>query len=230
MARGLGNGPAYARRSVLNPAVGRAAPYAWWQSQLKGSGTLVAEAAAGATTVELTSTTDYHVVGTINVDTGNGGDKLESRTITEIGTTGITFTPALDGSHPVGALVTASGNNIPRSRRVARVGWLRCRRPVVIRPGQSRARPVQQLHRGGRWTYRSPQGLIRSEWANEGDRFDLTVEIPANTSATVCVPVTESELQPPPHARFLRSEDGYSVYRVGSGVYTFASAGLAPSE
>lgn len=76
----------------------------------------------------------------------------------------------------------------------------------------------------------APQGLIRSEWANEGDRFDLTVEIPANTSATVWVPVTESELQPPPRARFLRSEDSYAVYRVGSGVYTFASAGLAPSE
>ena len=43
----LGTGTAYIRRSVLNPAVGRTSPYAWWQSQLKGSGTLVAEAAAG---------------------------------------------------------------------------------------------------------------------------------------------------------------------------------------
>ena len=47
----LGNGPAYVRRSVTNPAVGRTAPYSWWQSQLKGSGVLAADAEAGATTV-----------------------------------------------------------------------------------------------------------------------------------------------------------------------------------
>jgi alpha-L-rhamnosidase len=114
---GLGNGPAYVRRSVTNPAVGRTAPYSWWQSQLKGSGTLVADVEAGATTVKLDSVADYHVGATINVDTGNGGDSLESRTITAIGTagvdgTGITFTPGLTKPHAVGAAVTGSGNNI----------------------------------------------------------------------------------------------------------------------
>ena len=43
----LGNGTAYVRRSVTNPAVGRTAPYSWWQSQLKGSGTLTEDAPAG---------------------------------------------------------------------------------------------------------------------------------------------------------------------------------------
>nr|BFE73673.1 hypothetical protein GCM10020092_069740 [Actinoplanes digitatis] len=38
----LGNGPAYVRRGVTNPAVGRTAPYSWWQSQLKGRGVLTA--------------------------------------------------------------------------------------------------------------------------------------------------------------------------------------------
>jgi alpha-L-rhamnosidase len=113
----LGNGTAYVRRSVVNPAVGRTSPYSWWQSQLKGSGSLVAAASAGATSVQLTSTSDYHVGGTINIDTGNGGDALESRTITAIGTggaggSGISFTPALERSHIAGALVTGSGNNI----------------------------------------------------------------------------------------------------------------------
>ncbi|MEV5691615.1 alpha-L-rhamnosidase [Micromonospora globbae] len=116
----LGNGPAYVRRSVTNPAVGRTAPYSWWQSQLKGSGSLAADAAAGATTVKLTSVANYHVGGTINIDTGDGGDRLESRTITAIGTagpdgTGITFTPALAASHAAGARVTGSGNNIAAS-------------------------------------------------------------------------------------------------------------------
>jgi alpha-L-rhamnosidase len=116
----LGNGPAYVRRSVTNPAVGRTAPYAWWQSQLKGQGTLAAAAAAGDTTVRLSDVAGYHLGGTINVDTGDGGDRLESRTITAIGTpgadgTGISFTPALSAAHAAGAAVTGSGNNIAAS-------------------------------------------------------------------------------------------------------------------
>ncbi|WP_344947025.1 family 78 glycoside hydrolase catalytic domain [Sphaerisporangium flaviroseum] len=116
----LGNGPAYVRRSVTNAAVGRTAPYSWWQSQLKGNGTLTADAAAGATTVKPDSVTGYHIGGTINIDTGDGGDGLESRTITAIGTagadgTGITFTPGLSKPHSAGATVTGSGNNIAAS-------------------------------------------------------------------------------------------------------------------
>ncbi|MCW6003648.1 family 78 glycoside hydrolase catalytic domain, partial [Micromonospora sp. CPCC 205371] len=111
----LGNGPAYVRRSVTNPAVGRTAPYSWWQSQLKGSGTLVADVEAGATTAAVSSVAGYHVGGTINVDTGNGGDSLESRVITAIGAADISFTPGLDKPHSAGALVTGSGNNIAAS-------------------------------------------------------------------------------------------------------------------
>ena len=111
----LGNGPAYVRRSVTNPAVGRTAPYSWWQSQLKGSGTLTAAAEAGATTVALSSVTGYHVGGTINVDTGDGGDNLESRVIAAIGAASITFTPGLTKPHPAGATVTGSGNNVAAS-------------------------------------------------------------------------------------------------------------------
>jgi alpha-L-rhamnosidase len=113
----LGNGPAYVRRSVTNAAVGRTAPYSWWQSQLKGRGVLAADVEAGATAVRLDSVADYHVGGTINIDTGGGGDNLESRTITAIGTagvdgTGITFTPGLAKPHLAGAAVTGSGNNV----------------------------------------------------------------------------------------------------------------------
>ncbi|MFC5823272.1 family 78 glycoside hydrolase catalytic domain [Nonomuraea insulae] len=116
----LGNGPAYVRRSVTNPAVGRTAPYSWWQSQLKGSGALAADAVAGTETVKLDNVANYHVGGTINIDTGNGGDNLESRTITAIGTagadgTGITFTPELSKPHAAGAAATGSGNNIAAS-------------------------------------------------------------------------------------------------------------------
>lgn len=111
----LGNGPAYVRRSVTNPAVGRNAPYSWWQSQLKGSGVLAADVDAGATTARLNNVANYHVGGTINVDTGDGGVNLESRVITAIGTDSITFTPGLTKPHPAGATVTGSGNNIAAS-------------------------------------------------------------------------------------------------------------------
>ncbi|GAA2422918.1 hypothetical protein GCM10010191_38490 [Actinomadura vinacea] len=82
-----------------------------------GNTVLAADAAAGATTVKLNDVTGYHVGGTINIDTGDGGDRLESRKITAIGTagadgTGITFTPALSSAHAAGAKATGSGNNI----------------------------------------------------------------------------------------------------------------------
>lgn len=113
----LGNGPAYVRGSVTHPAAGRTSPYSWWQSQPNSSGLLVADAAPDATTVKVDNVEHYHRGGTINIDTGNGGDILESRTITDIGTagTGIAFTPALSKQHPIGAAVTGSGNNATHS-------------------------------------------------------------------------------------------------------------------
>ncbi|WP_247240696.1 alpha-L-rhamnosidase N-terminal domain-containing protein [Streptomyces scabiei] len=111
----LGHGTALVTRSVTNPAAGRTAPYSWWQSRFKGSGTLVAPAARGATTVKVSSVADHHVGGTVNIDAGDGGERLECRTVTAIGTagaggTGITFEPGLTSAHAEGAAVTGSGN------------------------------------------------------------------------------------------------------------------------
>ncbi|MFF2846063.1 family 78 glycoside hydrolase catalytic domain [Streptomyces sp. NPDC058001] len=111
----LGHGTALVTRSVTNPATGRTAPYSWWQSQSKGSGTLAAPAAGGDTAVKVSSVTGYHVGGTINIDTGDGGERLETREITVIGTagadgTGIGFKGALKREHAGGVTVTGSGN------------------------------------------------------------------------------------------------------------------------
>ncbi|KAG7130183.1 Alpha-L-rhamnosidase like protein [Verticillium longisporum] len=113
----LGNGPAYVRRNVRNPAVGRNAPYSWWESQLMGNGTLSAGVTTGSNNVRLSSVARYNIGGSINIDTGDGGDRLESRVITAIdnGTSVISFTPALEQSHKAGAKVTGSGNNIAAS-------------------------------------------------------------------------------------------------------------------
>jgi alpha-L-rhamnosidase len=113
----LGNGPAYVRRNIMNAAVGRNAPYAWWQSQLKGDGNLLEATTIGSTSVRLNNATGYHVQGSINIDTGGGGDRLESRVITAINTTQqtISFSPPLKLEHAVGARVTGSGNNVAAS-------------------------------------------------------------------------------------------------------------------
>ena len=79
----LGQGTAH-NVKMANPAAGvnRVNSFAWWSSSAVGSGTLTAPAAAGDTNVKVSSVASYYVGGTINVDTGDGGDRLESRTIT----------------------------------------------------------------------------------------------------------------------------------------------------
>ncbi len=79
--------------------------------------------------------------------------------------------------------------------------------------------------------YDSVRGRIASSWKREGDALSLDVEIPANTTATVCVPaadaaaVTESgqPARAAPGVTFLRAENGAAVFAVGSGHYSFRS-------
>jgi alpha-L-rhamnosidase len=79
--------------------------------------------------------------------------------------------------------------------------------------------------------YDSIHGRIVSNWRRTGNKFELEVEIPANTTATVYIPtsstnsVTEGE-QPLALARgikFLGFENGCSVLNVESGNYKFSS-------
>ncbi len=81
----LGQGTAH-NVKMANAAVGRTNSFAWWNSTAVGAGTLTAPAAAGATNVSVSSVANYYLGGAINIDTGDGGERLESRTITAIGT------------------------------------------------------------------------------------------------------------------------------------------------
>ena len=74
-------------------------------------------------------------------------------------------------------------------------------------------------------THNSPYGLISSAWHRDGNKFDWRIEVPANTTATVSVPSS-----PGTHvkvnsdkAKFLREENGCTVFEVGSGKYEFNS-------
>ena len=79
--------------------------------------------------------------------------------------------------------------------------------------------------------YKSIHGTIVSAWRCEHDVFTLDVTIPANTSATVYVrtncaeSVTESG-RPAGESKgvkFLRMENGFAVFAVESGKYSFAA-------
>ncbi len=80
-------------------------------------------------------------------------------------------------------------------------------------------------------THRSPYGLIASDWKLDGGRFIWNVTVPANTTATVCVPTTDAERvresgKPARQAagvQFLRAEDGRAVFEVGAGSYRFTA-------
>jgi len=85
------------------------------------------------------------------------------------------------------------------------------------------------------------RGKIASAWTKAADgTFTLNVTIPANTTATVYVPtnnaatVKEGGVLVSGNAvegvEFLRQEDGFAVYSVGSGEYSFTSEYAAPSK
>jgi alpha-L-rhamnosidase len=61
-----------------------------------------------------------------------------------------------------------------------------------------------------------------SEWSKEDGSLQLDVTIPANTTATVCVPaVSAKQVSSTPALKIGRFEKGAAVYRVGSGRYVF---------
>lgn len=76
-------------------------------------------------------------------------------------------------------------------------------------------------------TYRSLSGLIASSWQVKGDMITLTVEVPVNTTATVCLPPTAITLNGKalsPAAMQIRwiNNRTQSTMSVGSGKYVFS--------
>ena len=78
-------------------------------------------------------------------------------------------------------------------------------------------------------SFKSPSGQIVSEWKKEGNRFELKIEVPVNSTATVYLPTTNTAsitesgnpIQSVKEIKFEKTEKGQSVYQVGSGVYNF---------
>jgi alpha-L-rhamnosidase len=93
---------------------------------------------------------------------------------------------------------------------------------IVIRP-----RPGGGLTHA-RGEYDSVRGRISSAWKIEGDRFELEVAIPPNTTATVHVPVADGvseggkPVEEVEDVKFISAGAGETVLAVGSGRYEFA--------
>ena len=96
---------------------------------------------------------------------------------------------------------------------------------IVMKP-----HPVGDL-KSAKATYRSPYGLIASDWRKDGGKFEWDIEIPANSTATVFVPkmakqsLTESgdTLGQARGVKLLRGEGDRIVLQLGSGKYKLLS-------
>ncbi|MFD5625468.1 family 78 glycoside hydrolase catalytic domain [Streptomyces sp. NPDC127072] len=73
-------------------------------------------------------------------------------------------------------------------------------------------------------SYRTPYGVARTQWKRDADRFRLTVDVPAGSTAEVHVPLFGGKAQAPAGARPVRIGQDEAVYEVGSGGWTFRSA------
>jgi alpha-L-rhamnosidase len=89
---------------------------------------------------------------------------------------------------------------------------------------------------GGGLTYataelQSMYGMIRSAWSLESGRFDWRITVPANTTATIYVPANDKSQAIESSERaenvngitFLRMENGFAVFDILSGSYSFSS-------
>jgi len=88
--------------------------------------------------------------------------------------------------------------------------------------------PVGTL-RAARATHHSPFGLIASDWRIKADRFYWSLSVPANTTATIVVPVGDldaiKEGRKPARTsrglRFTKLENGRAVFEAEAGYYRF---------
>ncbi|WP_172594311.1 family 78 glycoside hydrolase catalytic domain [Mariniphaga sediminis] len=77
--------------------------------------------------------------------------------------------------------------------------------------------------------FESPYGPIKSEWRKKDGQFEYDIEVPVNTTALVYLPsagnntVTESGrlVEEVDEVSFVKTEENCSVYRIGSGAYSF---------
>ncbi|MEU1482964.1 alpha-L-rhamnosidase [Streptomyces sp. NPDC005752] len=91
-------------------------------------------------------------------------------------------------------------------------------RKVVVRPRPGGG--VTQAE--GRFDSR--YGPVSTRWKKDADGFALRVALPPNTTAEVWVPGGDERSSGRGPAAFLRQDDGYAVFTVGSGTHRFTAS------
>ena len=98
-------------------------------------------------------------------------------------------------------------------------------------PPSPESNPDHEPIRWAKAHYDSIHGRIATAWKRAGDRFELEVSIPANTTATVYLPAKDREsvqengqsLSKSKLVKFDRVEGDRVILTVESGIYHFAS-------
>nr|MBE6191960.1 alpha-rhamnosidase [Rikenellaceae bacterium] len=72
--------------------------------------------------------------------------------------------------------------------------------------------------------YESLHGTIESSYRKQGNRLEWTVEIPCNTEAVIALPTLNKQAIKHAGIRYLESKDGYTLWQVPSGRYSFKVA------
>ncbi len=80
-----------------------------------------------------------------------------------------------------------------------------------------------ELHHVKAWQ-KTASGMVRSEWTRQDETLNWQIEIPANTTATVCIPVRFGIHPTAGEAiHSVEEKDDVILVEVGSGKHTFAS-------
>jgi alpha-L-rhamnosidase len=127
------------------------------------------------------------------------------------------------GNHPMfgGGLVWLYRKLAGMNADPAQPGY----RHIIFRP-----QPPEDVEFAG-YSNLTVYGEAGIKWKKEQDRFTMDLQVPVGSNATVYVPaknnksVLESGLKPSGSkgVKFKRMEEGYAVYKVGSGHYSFES-------
>lgn len=88
-------------------------------------------------------------------------------------------------------------------------------RQIVIRP-----RPGGEVT-SARATFTSLYGPVSTAWEQRSGGFRLSCGVPANTTAEVWIPTDHPDRVTHTHGVFVRAENGFAVFEVGSGSHRF---------
>lgn len=113
-------------------------------------------------------------------------------------------------------------------------------RHIILRPTMDTREGVDESQRinHAHATSYSPYGYVSSSWEREGNVTSYRFTIPANTTATIFLPMRDGDTvvegsvlaEDAEGVEFVGTESGCNVYNVGSGTYHFTVGNIDPTS